>query len=112
MQPRFAFKSVLASLAVAAMSVLPVVPVQASAAAVSAQLDEAVAQRLQTTPESGLIPVIVEGAASGVDSPARADQADRRVRNTPAADADGPECDRIGHKDRRHRYRILSPSVL
>src|SRR5947209_1447727 len=60
---------------------LPVAAFPASAApAPATQLDDAVVQRLQTTPESGLIPVIVEGAPAA-DNSARAQQAETRVRN-------------------------------
>jgi serine protease AprX len=84
MQPKFA-RSLIAGLAAAALA-LPISAYPASAAPTPtpAQLDDAVTQRLQTTPDSGLIPVIVEGASalsSGPDNSARAQQAESRVRS-------------------------------
>jgi hypothetical protein len=60
MQPKFAIRTLFAFLATAVLA-LPVSAFPASAAAAPAQVDDAVAQRLQSTPESALIPVIVEG---------------------------------------------------
>jgi serine protease AprX len=62
---------------------LPVSALPASAAPApaqtSGQIDDAVRQRLQSTPDSGVISVIVEGAETG-DSFAREQQAESRVR--------------------------------
>ena len=64
---------------------LPFVVAPASAEPAPSRLDDVVSQRVQTTPESQLIPVIVEGAAdlSPQASPsARAQRAEDRVRGT------------------------------
>jgi serine protease AprX len=70
---------------VAASVVLPLSAIPASAASTPtpAHLDDSLTQRLQATPESALIPVIVEGAdpvSLAGDNSARAQQAETRVR--------------------------------
>src|SRR5438552_2278007 len=84
MQRIHAKKSIFAFLA-AAIVALPVSILPVTAAAGPTALDDAVAQRLQTTPESSLIPVIVEGtvesSASGGDPAVRAQRAEDRVRS-------------------------------
>src|SRR5689334_17501342 len=81
MHPKFA-RSLIACLA-AITVVLPITAFPASAAPTPAQVDDSVARRLQSTPDSDLIPVIVEGAATtatGADGTARAQQAASHVR--------------------------------
>src|ERR1051326_1207041 len=81
MQPKFA-RSLIAGLAAVVLA-LPISAYPASASPTPAQVDDAVTQRLQTTPDSGLIPVIVEGAtalSTGPDNSARAQQAEAGVR--------------------------------
>lgn len=81
MQSKYAPTSLLVSLAAAALA-LSFFILPASAAPVSApQLDAEVAQRLQTTPSSGLIPVIVEGAglAAPTTNTTRAQTAEARI---------------------------------
>jgi serine protease AprX len=76
-------RSLIAGLAAATLA-LPISAYPASAAPTPAQVDDAVTQRLQATPESGLVPVIVEGASAlstGPDNSARAQQAEARVRS-------------------------------
>jgi len=81
-------RTFIALVAAAALALPISAPLTASAAPAAAQpevVDAATAQRLQSTPESGLIPVIVEGAdsasSSGVGgSTARAQQAEAHVR--------------------------------
>ncbi|HEX8967554.1 MAG TPA: S8 family peptidase, partial [Chloroflexota bacterium] len=83
MQPKHAPRSLLALLAAIVLA-LPLSVGAASAAPSPGQLDNEVARRLQITPESGLIPVIVEGAAGGTlasDGPSRARRAENRVRS-------------------------------
>src|SRR5215467_10233534 len=80
MQRRFAPKSLVALLAAAVLA-LPFSALPASAAQAPTHLDDEVNRRLQTTPESGLILVIVECAAapSPTTNPDRAQQAQTRV---------------------------------
>ncbi len=81
-------RSFIALVAAVALALPISAPLTASAepaAPAPSQLDAAVAQRLATTPDSGLIPVLVEGAdpATSVtagDSTARAQQAEAHVR--------------------------------
>src|SRR5579864_8286257 len=83
--PRFFFillavGMLAAPLAAVPASAAPATPVSGS----GNHLDAAVVQRLQGTPDSGLIPVIVEGASAGSAQPggtARANAAEARVRN-------------------------------
>jgi serine protease AprX len=80
MQPKFA-RLLIPGLAAVIMA-LPIAAFPASAAPTPAtQVDDEVTQRLQTTPDSGLIPVIVEGAPAA-DGLARAQQAETSVRGT------------------------------
>ena len=84
MQRRNAWKPVVALLG-AIILVLPVLVVPAAAAPSPSRLDDELSQRLQTTPEAGLIPVIVEGAADaapGAQLSARAKRAEDRVRDS------------------------------
>jgi serine protease AprX len=84
MQRRHAWKPVLAFLGAAILS-LPLFIVPAAAAPAPSRLDDELSQRLQTTPETGLIPVIVEGAADtapGAQLSARAQRAEDRVRGS------------------------------
>jgi serine protease AprX len=86
MQRKFVSSSVFALMAAAMLALgISAFPATASAAPAPAHVDDAVAQRLHTTPESGLIPVIVEGADapsnSGASNAERAQQAESRVRN-------------------------------
>src|SRR5919199_1455017 len=84
MQRRHAWKPVLAFLGAAILS-LPLFIVPATAAPAPSRLDDELSQRLQTTPETGLIPVIVEGAADtapGAQLSARAQRAEDRVRGS------------------------------
>ena len=79
-------KPVVALLAAAVLALpVPVLPVSA-APAQPASIDAAVTQRLQSTPETSLIPVIVEGAVDnsplGGDPALRAQRAESRVRGT------------------------------
>jgi serine protease AprX len=82
MQRKYAPRSFFALLT-AAILALPVTVVPASAApAPTTHVDDDVTQRLQSTPESQLIPVIIEGAAAGgASSSARAQRAETSVRN-------------------------------
>jgi serine protease AprX len=79
MQHFHAPKSLIALLA-AAIVALPMFAVPAGAAPAPANLDDEVSQRLQTTPASQRIPVIVEGSLDG-DGPGRAQRAEERVRS-------------------------------
>ena len=84
MQRTHARKPVVALLG-AIILALPFVVVPASAEPAPSRLDDEVSQRLQTTPESELIPVIVEGAADTSPQAApsgRAKRAEERVRGT------------------------------
>src|SRR2546430_15067961 len=84
MQRTRARKPVVALLG-AIILALPFVVVPASAEPASSRLDDEVSQRLQTAPESQLIPVIVEGAADTSPQAApsgRAQRAEDRVRGT------------------------------
>src|SRR6266516_3153445 len=75
-------KTLLALLA-AVIIALPFSALPASAAPVApAHLDDEVTHRLATTPASGLIPVIVEGADAAATNPGRAQLAEARVRNS------------------------------
>jgi serine protease AprX len=81
MQPKFV-RSLLACVAAATLA-LPISALPASAASTPAQVDDSVTQRLNSTPESGLIPVIVEGASGPSTTPdnsARAEEAETHVR--------------------------------
>jgi serine protease AprX len=83
MQRTRALQPLLAFLG-AILLALPVFIVPASAEQAPSRLDDELSQRLQTTPDSQLIPVIVEGAADA--SPraqsARAQRAEDRVRGS------------------------------
>src|SRR5438105_10676581 len=82
MQRNYTPKTLLALLAAVVLA-LPVSALPASAApAGSAHLDVDLTHRLSTTPASGLIPVIVEGADAAATNPDRAQQAEARVRNS------------------------------
>src|SRR6266567_1225309 len=75
-------KSLIALLAAAVLA-LPLSVGPVSAAPASAHVDDEVTQRLQTTPESGLIPVIIEAAADATSQgQGRAQRAESRVRGT------------------------------
>jgi serine protease AprX len=87
MQLTHVFKPLFALLAIASLT-LSGLPLAASAAPAPARLDDEVAQRIRTTPETDRIPVIVEGAASASEAPAveisgpsRHQRAETSVRN-------------------------------
>src|ERR1043166_1878573 len=84
MQRRYAPNTILA-LPSGVIRALPISAAPVSAAPAPAQLDDEVNRQLQTTPASGLIPVIIEGAADGsapASSPAlRAQRVESRVRS-------------------------------
>jgi serine protease AprX len=85
MQRTHAFKQLVALLGALVLA-LPFVVVPASAAPAASRLDDDLSQRLQTTPESQLIPVIIEGAVDTSrqtsSSSDRAERAESRVRGT------------------------------
>ena len=83
MQRTRALKPLVALLG-AIILALPLVVVPASAEQAPGRLDDEVLRRLQTTPDSQLIPVIVEGAAdaSPQAQSARAQRAEDRVRGS------------------------------
>ena len=78
-----ALKQVIALLG-ATILALPLMVVPASAEPAPSRLDDEVSQRLQTTPDSQLIPVIVEGAAAGSPQTpsARAQRVEDHVRGS------------------------------
>ena len=82
---RFSAPRSLFALLAAAILALPISAAPASAASGNQNhLDDEVTQRLQSTPESGLIPVIIEGATDAAIAPnsaARARRAEDRVRS-------------------------------
>jgi serine protease AprX len=82
--PRTQLSKLLFSLLAAGCLALPSVPLTVSAAPGPSRLDDDVAQRVQSTPASERIPVIVEGAADGLPTPDnqhRAQRAEDRVRS-------------------------------
>ena len=78
-----ALKQVIALLG-ATILALPLAVIPASAEQAPSRLDDEVSQRLQTTPDSQLIPVIVEGAAAASpQTPStRAQRAEDHVRGS------------------------------